>query len=152
MREVRAEALVLRADAGANAGVLDQIPSGEVDVAPVKRIAKRALNGVRSHKSEKGGGSVWKSRRRARFDVDEQGVPIGSAQVGERLPAPRSRISVECRQAGAIRISRRGQGAPEGAIDVARRTSLDRADALIVGGNQPAKNCVERPRFGRRQI
>src|SRR5436190_7778634 len=61
----------------ANAGIAEEIPADEVVVAAVKRIAKRALNGVRAHEREEG----------RRFDLVEDGVLIGGRERRERHAA-----------------------------------------------------------------
>src|SRR6185295_338980 len=74
-RDVSAEPLLVRADARPDTRVADQIPSDEVGVSSVIRIAEGSLNGVRADHVEKGR-AFRKTRRVACFKLAQKVVLV----------------------------------------------------------------------------
>jgi hypothetical protein len=107
---------------------------------------------VIQHKGKEGGRAAGEPCRRAGLDVDQDRILIGGGELRERLAARRTRISIERRQAGGVRLAGRRQRAAERAVDVMDGACFGRAGAGGVCRNQPRGDRVEQIRLGGGQV
>ena len=139
-----------------DARVAKQIPADEVRVAAVVRVAEHALARVVRAPARKTAPSC---RRKCPawpcpdLDVHQHRVLVRRS-ISSRKPLPRdaSRVAIERRQAGGIRLTRRAERAAERAIDVVRGPCFPRARSERIAGNQPIDDRFEQVGFGRGQI
>src|SRR6185436_12581379 len=75
-RRPSTEPLVVRGHRNAHARIADEVPSGEVHIAAVVRVAERALNRVREHQAEEGGGAWREARAYVALEVAQHRVLI----------------------------------------------------------------------------
>src|SRR5262245_65796466 len=84
-RQFGVELLLAGGDGEPQTWVPQQVPSDEVRVAAVVRIAEHALPGMRTEHIEERRGAWREARRLARLHLREHGVLIALGQAGEEI-------------------------------------------------------------------
>ena len=134
-----------------NTWIADQIPSGEVRVAAVVRIAERALNRVREHEVEERGRVRRKARDRIAFDVAQKFVLIGGREPREWSAFVALRVTIDGGKPGSICLAKGCERSAKRAVDVLRCPRFGGARTIAVSRDEACRNRAEGLGFGRRE-
>src|SRR5262245_20221793 len=130
--------LIGRRHHGPHARVAEQIPSDEIRVAAVVRVAEGALPRVVQHERKKLRGAAREDARRygSRLDVHQHGILIGRGQFKKALAARGARVAIEGRQPRGIGLARTAQRSAQGTVDVMRGARFARPRSERVARNE----------------
>src|SRR5688572_22935180 len=150
--ERRIHALLLGSHREPQPRIADELPTDEVLITAVMRIAERALERVTEHEVEESARRRREARGAVQLELREQRVLPLRLERRERAAGLRASIYIERRESRRIRRPLCRQTRPERAVDIAHGARFERAGSRRVGRNQPRDDGFERGGLGRRQI